>query len=104
MQLSDFKMIRRHDDVRSSRVKLDFGKYHLSIINGGMLHSGDANFYEIAVFNTKDGTSTGFVQLPGITEGDSVRGYMTEEEVNAVIVKLFTITGNVPVQTTDKIN
>jgi hypothetical protein len=98
MKLADFKMIRKDRHQVSSQVLLDFGKYNLSIINGGLLHSGSDNFYEIAVFAANDGVSTGFVQLPGISEDNDVRDYMTADEVNAVITKLYTITGQKPVQ------
>ena len=33
-------------------------------------------------------------ELPGITSsGDSVKGYLTEDEVNAIMTKMMTITG-----------
>ena len=69
---------------------LEFGEYELSIIcneasyggkNGGVL-------YEIGVFK-----GNGMVELPGITEhGDTVKGFLTESDVEAIILKMQTIT------------
>jgi len=39
------------------------------------------------------------VELPGITEdGDTVKGWLTESDVDAIITKLFYATGNQPQQ------
>ena len=41
------------------------------------------------------------VELPGITEpGDTVKGFLTLEEVGGICKKLTTITGNDPVKVT----
>ena len=99
MKLADFKPTKRDygTGTRDSHILLDFGKYQLSVITGGYGRA-DAP-YEIAVFDTNDGVSQGFVQLPGITgPDDDVRGYMTQENVDAVLVKLYTITGQEPQQ------
>ena len=96
MKLSNFKPIKR-DYGPDSHILLDFGKYQLSVITGGY---GNADApYEIAVFNANNGVAHGFVQLPGITDpDDDVRGYVTEDEVNAIIMKMFVITGKQPEQ------
>jgi hypothetical protein len=97
MKLADFKTMPREGFPTTNQWVLDFGKYHLSVITGGY---GRAEApYEIAVFAANDGVSQGFVQLPGITgPDDDVRGYMTQEDVDAVLVKLYVITGEEPVQ------
>jgi hypothetical protein len=96
MKLNDFKLIKK-DYGMGTQTVLDFGKYQLSVITGG--YGNDTEPYEIAVIESKDGANNGFVQLPGITgPDDSVRGYMTEEEVNIVISKLHSITGIMPKQ------
>jgi len=39
------------------------------------------------------------VNLPGITEdGDTVKGYLTEADINAIIKKMYLITGKSPRQ------
>ena len=96
MKLSNFKPIKRDYGI-GTQIVLDFGKYQLSVITGGY---GRAEApYEIAVFNANDGVAGAFVQLPGITgPDDDVRGYVTEDEVNAIIMKMFVITGKQPEQ------
>ena len=75
-------------------VKLSFGKgYQLSIINTG--YGAEQGLYEIGAF--KDGD---FVELPGSTEpGDTVKGCLTKEEVDGIILKMSAISGTDPVNT-----
>lgn len=95
MKLADFLMLGTSS--LHSQAVLDFGRYHLSVITGG--YGTAAAPYEIAVFAAKDGMARDFIQLPGITgPDDDVRGYLTEADVDAVIVKLYTITGQEPEQ------
>ena len=71
---------------------LHFGDYELSIINTG--YGADQGLYEIAVI--KHGN---LVEMPGITdEGDTVKGYLTEADVDAIIKKMYLITGKTPRQ------
>jgi hypothetical protein len=96
MKLSNFEPIKK-DYGSGTQIVLDFGKYHLSVITGGYGHAEAP--YEIAVFNANDGVAGAFVQLAGITgPDDDVRGYMTNDEVDAIIMKMFVITGKQPVQ------
>ena len=97
MKLSDFKMIQQFGQANKTQVVLDFGKYHLSVITGG--YGNDTAPYEIAVVELKNGAGNGFVRLPGITgPDDDVRGHMTKDDVDAVLVKMYTITSAEPVQ------
>jgi hypothetical protein len=97
MKLADFKMNSQPELHTMKRAVLDFGKYHLSVITGGIGNTEAP--YEIAVLNSKDGVARGFVQLPGITgPDDDVRGHMTEEEVDVIIKKMYSITSRIPVQ------
>lgn len=75
------------DFTDTNRVLLRFGKtYHLSIINDGY---GAPVLYEIGVFKGDK-----MVELPGITEeGDAVKGWLNEEKVRCIILKMFCITG-----------
>ena len=86
MNLSNFKF-------NPTQVLLNFGKkYSLSIINNG--HGKAEGLYEIGMFSK--GVLT---EMPGITiEGDTVRGFLTEDEVDIIIKKMVAITGADPVQ------
>lgn len=103
MQLSDFqwqtKPRSRHDPTENAgrQIVLDFGKYHLSIIDDG--YGREDHLLEIGLFAAKDGVGLNMVALPGITdEGDTVRGYLTEADVDAIIKKLYSITLVEPTQ------
>ena len=73
---------------------LDFEKYNLSIVQHDGSYGGTKGLFEIMVSD-----STGGVELPGITEpGDTVKGFLTLEEVGGICKKLTTITGNDPVK------
>ena len=101
MKLADFKWMTKHKSIvtenAGGQIVLDFGKYHLSIIDDG--YGRDNNLLEIGVFDSKDGVAFGMTELPGVTnEGDTVKGYLTESEVDAIIKKMYTLTGTTPRQ------
>ena len=102
MKLADFQwMTKQQHKSRvteaGGQIVLDFGKYHLSIIDDG--YGSDRGLYEIAAFNACDGVAGGMTELPGITaEGDTVQGYLTEADVDAIIKKMYTLTGKEPTQ------
>jgi hypothetical protein len=97
LELSSFKMLRKERSSNSRQAVLDFGDYHLSIINDG--YGSDQGLYEIGVFAANNGVATGLTELPGITaEGDTVKGNLTEADVGAIIKKMYLITGKSPVQ------
>ena len=103
MQLSEFKWMTKfkssfdRTEHAGRQIILDFGKYHLSIIDDG--YGRDSGLYEICAFNASDGVATGMTELPGITaEGDTVQGYLTEADVDGIIMKMYTITKQEPVQ------
>jgi len=69
--------------------KVRFGGYELSIIQNEVSYGGRKGLYEIAVFK---GDSQ--VEMPGITEnGDTVKGFLTESDVESIIIKMYTVTG-----------
>ena len=79
------------------QIVLDFGKYHLSIIDDG--YGQENNLFEIGAFNAKDGVAFGMTELPGVTEdGDTVKGHLTEADVDAILKKMYLITGTIPRQ------
>jgi hypothetical protein len=101
MKLADFKWMTKHKSIvtenAGGQIVLDFGKYHLSIIDDG--YGQDNNLLEIGVFDAKDGVAFGMTELPGVTaEGDTVQGHLTEAEVDAILKKMYLITGTTPRQ------
>ena len=93
MKLKDFKMLET-EMPKGVQAILDFGEYELSIVQNESSYGNKQGLYEIAVF--KD---NGQVELPGITaEGDTVKGYLTEEDVNMILKKMYLFTGNIPQQ------
>jgi hypothetical protein len=93
MKLKDFKMLET-EMPKGVQAILDFGGYELSIVQNESSYGNKQGLYEIAVF--KD---NGQVELPGITaEGDTVKGYLTEEDVNMILKKMYLFTGNTPQQ------
>ena len=73
---------------------IKFGDYDLSVVKNTSSYGNAQGLYEIAVFK-----GTGQVEMPGITqEGDTVKGYLSESEVEAVIKKMHLVTGKDPVQ------
>lgn len=106
MKLSDYEMLPKFPDrpdltdidgspYTGKGCYLQFGEeYALSIITGSGSYSTESQPYEVAIFRNE-----AFCRVPGISNpDDDVVGYLTEEEVNGIILKLYTITGKEPVQ------
>jgi hypothetical protein len=72
---------------------LKFGKdYELSIVKNDMSYGNKQGLYEIAVFK-----GNGQINMPGITEDhDTIKGYLTEENVMGIIKKMHLVTGADP--------
>ena len=71
---------------------LKFGDYDLSIVKSDFSYGGKSGLYEIAVFK-----GDGQVELPGITEqGDTVKGFLSESEVEGIIKKMHLASGAAP--------
>ena len=86
MKLVDCKL-NETEFPKGGQVMIDFGLYELSIINTG--YGGKQGLYEIAVFK-----GNYQVELPGITaQGDTVKGWLTESDIDAILLKMYTITG-----------
>lgn len=95
MKILNYEMLERSDNPGAFQCVLSFGdEYELSIISGKNAYSTDAAPYEIAVI--KHGHLT---EMPGVTaEGDTVKGHLTESDVDVIIKKLYAITAQEPVQ------
>jgi hypothetical protein len=98
MKLADFEKIST-TVPNGIQVVLDFDKYHLSIVQSDFSYGGTRGLYEIGVFAAQDGVASDMVKLPGITaEYDTIKGFLTEADVDAIIKKMYTITKKDPVQ------
>ena len=61
----------------------------VSIVQNEISYGNRKGLYEIAVFKGDDQA-----ELPGITSpGDSVKGFLTSSDVDAILIKMHTITG-----------
>jgi|TARA_R110002167_G_scaffold56403_1_gene160011 hypothetical protein len=86
-----FEQSKYHKGIQ---LVLDFKKYELSVVQHDGSYGGTKGLFEIMVSD-----STGGVELPGITEpGDTVKGFLTLEEVSIICKKLTSITGYNPVK------
>ena len=84
-QFSDLQFVKFLDGI-SARVT--YGDYELSVVNHSGSYGHANGLYEIAVFKGSE-----MVELPGITtEGDTVKGYLTEENVTGIMKKMISIT------------
>lgn len=83
MQFEDIKF-EQLENPKGIQAFLDFDPYKLSIVQHEASYGGSVGMYEIGVFNGNT-----MVNLPGITaEGDSVKGYLTENDVMCIIRKM----------------
>lgn len=83
MKFEDIKFISLYD---GKSAVIPFGKYELSIVSHSMSYGGKQGLYEIAAI---DADTNDQVELPGITrEGDTVKGYLTENDVMTIIKKM----------------
>ena len=93
MKLKNFQLLET-DVPKGVQAVLDFDKYELSIVQNDFSYGGDEGLYEIAVFeNARQ------IELPGVTnKGDTVKGWLTEDDVDAIISKMYFLTGTTPRQ------
>ena len=93
MKFSDIKFTKTKMP-KGIQAILKFGEYELSIIKSDFSYGGKNGYYEIAVFKGE-----GQIELPGITEGDTVKGWLSEDDVTGILLKMVTISGiDVPKQ------
>jgi len=93
MKLKDFQLLET-EVPKGVQAILEFDNYELSIVNNEASYGNKQGLYEIAVF--KNGEQT---ELPGITQpGDTVKGWLTNSDVDAIISKMYFLTGTKPRQ------
>ncbi len=94
MAVLEYNSYKPKPVLDGTQVILFFGDYELSIVRHSGSYGGQKGLYEIGVFKGND-----MIQLPGITEeGDTVKGFLTEDDVSAIIKKMYFLTGNNPRQ------
>ena len=72
------------------KTRLDFGRYVLSILQERF---SKEDLYEIAIMDGEN--EMNFVRLPGFGfQDDDVQRYLTQEAVEGIMLKLWTITGS----------
>ena len=82
------------DHPNGVQALVSFGDYSLSIVKNNFSYGGDKGLYEIAVYQQDSQ-----VELPGITEqGDTVRGFLSENEVIGIVKKMHLVSGAEPEQ------
>ena len=85
-QFSDLQFVKFLDGVSAT---VTYGEYELSVVKHGSSYGGKKGLYEIGVFKGDD-----MVEMPGITEeGDTVKGFLTEEEVTGIMKKMIAVGG-----------
>lgn len=82
---SDLQFVKFLDGVSARAV---YGDYELSVVRHSGSYGGRNGMYEIAVFKGHE-----MLEMPGITaEGDTVKGFLTEENVTGIMKKMISIT------------
>lgn len=107
LSLKDYKLVDKDTNVSigeqvGKQACIKIGDYTLSVITGPGAYGGGLGMYEIAIFN-QDGE---FTKLPGIHKEveDDVIGYLSEKDVDLIILKLYYASGGVqPVQVTGEV-
>ncbi len=94
MKLQDLNMVQT-TVPNGVQALVKFGPhYELSIVKNNTSYGGGMGLYEIAVFLDKEMT-----ELPGITEpGDTVKGFLTEDDVNEILSSMTQLTKREPQQ------
>ena len=92
--IKTFDQIKFNETVvpKGIQALVKFKDYELSIVKNKVSYGNAQGLYEIAVFK-----GDGQVNMPGITEDhDTVKGYLTEDNVMGIIKKMHLATGSEP--------
>jgi|TARA_B110000858_G_scaffold36176_1_gene40565 hypothetical protein len=82
------------DHPNGVQALVSFGDYSLSIVKNNFSYGGDKGLYEIAVYQQDSQ-----IELPGITrKGDTVKGFLSSDEVVGIVKKMHLVTGAEPEQ------
>ena len=86
-KFEDLKFHKFMDGIAASAI---YGEYELSVVRHSGSYGSSNGLYEIGVFKGDE-----MVEMPGITEeGDTVKGFLTEENVTGIMKKMISITAS----------
>lgn len=89
-----FKNIEFKPYLDGVSARVIFGNITLSIVRHSCSYGFKKGLYEIGIIDK----NYRMINVPGVTaEGDTVKGFLTEQDVEHIIVKLQEITGTSPV-------
>jgi len=82
----DLKFVKFLDGVSATAT---YGEYELSVVRHSGSYGNSNGLYEIGVFKGGE-----MVEMPGITqEGDTVKGFLTEDMVTGIMKKMMAVGG-----------
>ena len=82
----DLQFVKFLDGVSATAT---YGEYELSVVRHSGSYGSSNGLYEIGVFKGDE-----MVEMPGITEeGDTVKGFLTEDMVTGIMKKMIAIGG-----------
>ena len=85
-KFDDLQFVEFLDGVSAT---VTYGEYELSVVKHSSSYGGKQGKYEIGVFKGNE-----MVEMPGITqEGDTVKGWLTEEDVSGIMAKMMAVGG-----------
>lgn len=85
-KFDDLQFVEFLDGVSAT---VTYGEYELSVVKHSGSYGGKQGKYEIGVFKGNE-----MVEMPGITqEGDTVKGWLTEEDVSGIMAKMMAVGG-----------
>lgn len=85
-KFDDLQFVEFLDGVSAT---VTYGEYELSVVKHSSSYGGTQGKYEIGVFKGNE-----MVEMPGITqEGDTVKGWLTEEDVSGIMAKMMAVGG-----------
>ena len=86
MRFKDLEFQKFRDGIQAV---VGYGDYELSIIRHSGSYGNAQGLYEIAVIYQGS-----LHELKGVTsEGDTVKGYLSEQEVDGIMLKMMSLTG-----------
>ena len=88
-KFKDIKFKERKEPKGGIQAILNYGKYNLSIVRDRYSYGGKEGLYEVGAF-----LNNPMIELPGITEeGDTVKGWLSEDDITGILLKMVTISG-----------
>ena len=84
-----FSEVKLEEKLGGTCARISYGDYTLSLVKNSHTYGGDEGLYEIGLFK-----GDGMIGMPGITaDHDTVKGWLTEENVDEIMEKMVKISG-----------